>query len=561
MAANGKQKEIIGEQVEATADASDSEGSETETEHQDSSVPSASTPSTSGKSKKKKRSKAARALNALRGGGKDSVPQEVVDVVLNKVRNEHGDSVPGGPDAVNEETIRLALQQMKLKEMLQGKTGIGGKNAKDVGAHKFWNTQPVPHFGEEEPTTDGWVEAPKPIEELRQDPYPLPKDFEWASVDLSNPNQLKEVYELLSANYVEDDQAAFRFQYSAEFLKWALQPPGYHPEWHVAVRVASNKKIVAFIAAVPLQLRVRDNILNASEVNFLCIHKKLRSKRLAPVLIKEVTRQCNLKGVFQALYTAGVLLPTPVSTCRYYHRCLNISKLVNIHFVSVPQNQTLARMIRLNKVPEKPRLIEPQYGMRELEDKDVPEVAALYERYMKRFGMAIHFTEEEVRHHFLSGRGNGPSVKDSWKTPREGQVVWSYVVENPRTHKITDFFSFYSLPSTVIGNTKHNILNAAYLMYYATEVAFEDGAEESGRLKKRLEELIGDALVIADQSKFDVFNALTLMDNNLFITDLKFGGGDGMLYYYLYNWRTPLLAGVTATGDAPVGRGIGVVML
>lgn len=58
-------------------------------------------------------------------------------------------------------------------------------------------------------------------------------------------------------------------------------------------------------------------------------------------------------------------------------------------------------------------------------------------------------------------------------------------------------------------------------MYYATEVAFEDGAEESGRLKKRLEELMNDALVIADQSKFDVFNALTLMDNPLFLGDLK----------------------------------------
>ena len=32
--------------------------------------------------------------------------------------------------------------------------------------------------------------------------------------------QLKEVYELLSANYVEDDDASFRFNYSAEFLKW-----------------------------------------------------------------------------------------------------------------------------------------------------------------------------------------------------------------------------------------------------------------------------------------------------------------------------------------------------
>lgn len=32
--------------------------------------------------------------------------------------------------------------------------------------------------------------------------------------------QNKEVYDLLSLNYVEDDNAAFRFNYSSEFLAW-----------------------------------------------------------------------------------------------------------------------------------------------------------------------------------------------------------------------------------------------------------------------------------------------------------------------------------------------------
>ena len=35
------------------------------------------------------------------------------------------------------------------------------------------------------------------------------------------------------------------------------------------------------------------------EINFLCVHKKLRTKRLAPVLIKEITRRVNLEGVWQ----------------------------------------------------------------------------------------------------------------------------------------------------------------------------------------------------------------------------------------------------------------------
>ena len=52
------------------------------------------------------------------------------------------------------------------------------------------------------------------------------------------------------------------------------------------------------------------------EINFLCVHKKLRSKRVAPVLIKEITRRVNLEGIFQAVYTAGVVLPKPIAVCR-----------------------------------------------------------------------------------------------------------------------------------------------------------------------------------------------------------------------------------------------------
>ena len=52
------------------------------------------------------------------------------------------------------------------------------------------------------------------------------------------------------------------------------------------------------------------------EINFLCVHKKLRSKRVAPVLIREITRRVNLRGIFQAVYTAGVVLPKPIAKCR-----------------------------------------------------------------------------------------------------------------------------------------------------------------------------------------------------------------------------------------------------
>lgn len=71
------------------------------------------------------------------------------------------------------------------------------------------------------------------------------------------------------------------------------------------------------------------------EINFLCVHKKLRSKRMAPVLIREITRRVNLQGIFQAVYTAGVVLPKPVGTCRWVSLSLSLSLLLHVHVLPV----------------------------------------------------------------------------------------------------------------------------------------------------------------------------------------------------------------------------------
>ena len=93
------------------------------------------------------------------------------------------------------------------------------------------------------------------------------------------PLQLKELYVLLTENYVEDDDNMFRFDYSPEFLRWALMPPEYLKEWHTGVRITKSSKLVGFISAVPAKIRIQQANKKMVEINFLCVHKKLRSKR------------------------------------------------------------------------------------------------------------------------------------------------------------------------------------------------------------------------------------------------------------------------------------------
>ncbi|KAG5225540.1 N-METHYLTRANSFERASE family protein [Salix suchowensis] len=372
--------------------------------------------------------------------------------------------------------------------------------------HKFWESQPVGQYKDigDSSLPEGPIEPPTSLSEVKKEPYNLPALYEWTTCDMESDETCNEVYNLLKNNYVEDDENMFRFNYSQEFLRWALCPPGYYPSWHIGVRAKASQKLVAFITGVPARIRVRDEVVKMAEINFLCVHKKLRSKRLAPVMIKEVTRRVHLENMWQAAYTAGVVLPTPITTCQYWHRSLNPKKLIDVGFSRLGARMTMSRTIKLYKLPDSPATP----GFRKVELRDVPAVTRLLRNYLSQFVVAPYFDENDVEH---------------WLLPTDN-VVDSYLVESPETHEITDFCSFYTLPSSILGNQNYLTLKAAY-SYYNVSV------------KTPLLQLMNDALIVAKQKDFDVFNALDVMHNESFLKELKFGPGDGQLHYYLYNYR------------------------
>jgi len=399
----------------------------------------------------------------------------------------------------------LTPEQMEnLRKTMQLLNTQNTGSEKSGGEYKFWSTQPVPKLNEVI-TTNEEINPDPPLDQIRSDPYSLPSGFKWDTLLLDDPLVLKEVYVLLNENYVEDDDNMFRFDYSPEFINWALQPPGWHKEWHCGVRATKSNKLVGFISAVPAHIRMYEKSKQMVEINFLCVHKKLRSKRLAPVLIREITRRVNIKGIFQAVYTAGVVLPKPIGTCRYWHRSLNPKKLIEVKFSHLSRNMTMQRHLKLYRLPEETKVV----GLRKFETKDIPAVTKLLNDYLSKFSLCPFFNETEVEH---------------WFIPQQN-IINSYVVEG-EGGGITDFMSFYCLPSTVMNHPTHKNIKAAYSFYnVATSTDWVD--------------LMNDALVLAKKDEFDVFNALDLMDNSEFLEKLKFGIGDGNLQYYFYNWRCP----------------------
>ncbi|XP_019388206.1 PREDICTED: glycylpeptide N-tetradecanoyltransferase 2 isoform X3 [Crocodylus porosus] len=350
---------------------------------------------------------------------------------------------PSKNPAIPMQKLQDIQRAMELLSACQGPA----KNIDEATKRKyqFWDTQPVPKLNEVI-TSHGAIEPDK--DNVRLEPYSLPQGFMWDTLDLSNAEVLKELYTLLNENYVEDDDNMFRFDYSPEFLLWALRPPGWLPQWHCGVRVSSNKKLVGFISAIPANIRIYD---------------------------------------------------------RYWHRSLNPRKLVEVKFSHLSRNMTLQRTMKLYRLPDATKTS----GLRPMEKKDTKTVQELINNYLKQFNLAPVMDEEEVAHWFL---------------PRD-HIIDTFVVENPNGI-LTDFLSFYTLPSTVMHHPVHKSLKAAYSFYNIhTETPLLD--------------LMNDALIIAKLKGFDVFNALDLMENKTFLEKLKFGIGDGNLQYYLYNWRCP----------------------
>lgn len=123
---------------------------------------------------------------------------------------------------------------------------------------------------------------------------------------------------------------------------------------------------------------------------------------------------------------------------------MNPKKLVDVGFSHLPAKTPMARYIKLQKLPNATSIP----GLRAMEQKDIKQVHKLLNDYLKQFKLRIQFTPEELGHFFL---------------PREW-VIESYVVENG-DKKITDFISFYSLPSSILKHPEHKILNVAYSYY------------------------------------------------------------------------------------------------
>ena len=170
----------------------------------------------------------------------------------------------------------------------------------------------------------------------------LPPGFVWKNIDIDDDAQLDKLYVFLKNHYTHTDDDA-QLEYSKDFIRWTLKVPfEYYPlfsknitlkECCIAV-CAKNGNICGFISGVPVTLCINGKELRTAQVNFLCVHLKVRDKRLAPILTKELMRLGRCIKSNNCIFMGPLSFPfSPVIKVNYYHRSLNIQNLIVQHTI------------------------------------------------------------------------------------------------------------------------------------------------------------------------------------------------------------------------------------
>lgn len=195
----------------------------------------------------------------------DEVPMnELENLMLDKFLSEPQDCADKVAELLNKVKNRLHEQKRAVRQL--------NKVIPLFEKHEFWSTQPVMRVNEAITQFNEQIDN-RVLADIDKNPLPLPESYEWGLVDMKDPNQAQEIYDLLTNHYVEDDGGNFRFDYSVEFLTWALTPPGYKKDWLVGVRGGKAKRLYGFISGIPVNITTQGKTQVMAEINFLCVHK------------------------------------------------------------------------------------------------------------------------------------------------------------------------------------------------------------------------------------------------------------------------------------------------
>ena len=353
--------------------------------------------------------------------------------------------------------------------------------------HNFWSNQPIDIELYDDNNYNNIVSHQISYIDLkttRQIPFDLPNKLSWYNIDLSDD----ELYIFLFTNYNESEDGNFRFIYTKKIINWYITQANNLDI--ICLGVKYNNNLVACIFGISTFTNIYGSIINQFEINFLCIKKDFRNNRLAPILIGEIARQIKFKNIYSAIYSSSLKLPNNIVTIHYYHKYINIKKLLDCKFMSTVNNE-----FQLNK--------NIYFTMQPLNIYDCTQCCKLLNKFLLKYNISRCFTINQFINHFMNNN-----------------IIKCYVIK--KDGLITDFISWYVMDTLIIN--KNDLLSKGFMYYY-----FNNSID--------LKLLVGYVINMMYYDNIDVIDCLNIMNYPDVFEDLGFVLGNGYINYYMYNWK------------------------
>jgi len=134
---------------------------------------------------------------------------------------------------------------------------------------------------------------------------------------------------------------------------------------------------VALIGGAPIELNIRDTLVDSFDCRIMCVHKKYHGKRLSVTLIKELVRRVSTLGKFDfGHFVSEKFVAKPVSTINLYRSNINETQ------------QILKKPIIFGEV-------------RDFKEQDTIPVLQLMRENFKQYQIKISFSKNMVKKTFI----------------------------------------------------------------------------------------------------------------------------------------------------------------
>jgi hypothetical protein len=224
--------------------------------------------------------------------------------------------------------------------------------------HAFWDKQPVSRN-----YSQGGLLTNKRLPEV-----PMPQLVSH-NIDISNLEQRLRVTEFLNNHFIRG------YQYTPEFISWAFSNQNHD---NLSFLDPRDRRLVGTIAGKSIDLVVSGQREAMSYIDYLAVHRKYRSRRIATGLISRMTaNNPHTKFIFKI--ESQPLPFDHVCRFRYY----------SYHLKGSIAQQELPRQESMEPHPLHP-----------LTEKDLPDAYRYYTEQSHAFSLSAQYTQETFRRWF-----------------------------------------------------------------------------------------------------------------------------------------------------------------